>query len=425
MSEIGIGQLILLFLLFMLAGFLSASETALLKVSIFSVHRLVEDKVKRADILLELLQHQSRFLATILLLTLLVQLGASAIATTIALRYIPFGASIATGIMTILIFIYGEMIPKTFAAKNASKVALLVALPISWLTKVFYPLVYVFIQIANLFIKMLGGSGMSQGPFVTEDEIKTIVSVGAEEGVIESEEEEMIHSIFDFTDTIAREVMVPRTDMAAVEVDESLRDLLSVVTHTGHSRIPVYKESMDQIQGVAYAKDLLPFISRGELEFPVAKIMRPAYIVPETMNVSSLLTELKRRKVHMAILVDEYGGTAGLATIEDLIEEIVGEIFDEYDLEEVGVEHIDENTVRVDAMTSIEEVEELLGSEFPDCDCDTIGGLISTLFGKIPDPGESIEWENISFTVENVEDNRVKKVLIKRKPLNEETEHEK
>lgn len=414
MDGLNMGKIILLVGLFIFAAFLSASETSLLKVNIFAVRRMVEDKVTRAKVLMNLLEHQSRFLATILLLTLAVQLGASAVATVIALESLPFGAGIATGIMTILIFIYSEMIPKTFAAQHAERVALIVARPISWLTRIFYPIVYIFIQIANLFIKLLGGSGMSQGPFVTEDEIKTIVTVGEEEGVIESEEKEMIHSIFEFTDTVVREVMVPRTDMVALDDDDSLKDLLTTVMQSGHSRVPIYRESIDHIEGVAYAKDLLPYINRGELEIKLSKIMRPAYIVPETMSVSVLLGELKRRKVHMAIIVDEYGGTAGLATIEDLLEEIVGEIFDEYDLEQVIVENIDEDTVRVDAMTGIAEIEELLGIEFPECDCDTIGGLIFSLFNKIPEPGESIEWGNLRFIVERVDDNRVKKVVIKK-----------
>lgn len=423
MFETTTDRLILLLGLFLITAFLAAAETSLMKVNMFSVRRMVDDKVPRARALMSLLEHQSRFLATILLLTLAVQLGASAVATIMATKIMPFGASIATGIMTILIFIYGEMVPKTFAARYPEKTALLVAVPIAWLTRIFYPIVYVFIQIANIFIKLFGGGGMSVGPFMTEDEIKTIVTVGEEEGVIETEEKEMIHSIFEFTDTIVREVMVPRTDMVALEVAETLSSLLAVVMQTGHSRIPVFKETIDHIAGIAYAKDLLPFISRGELDTPLEKIIRPAYLVPETMRVSILLTELKRRQVHMAIIVDEYGGTAGLATIEDLLEEIVGEIFDEYDLEQVGVENIDEDTVRVDAMTGIEEVEELLGIDFPECDCDTIGGLVFTLLSKIPEEGESVEWQNLVFTVEKVDENRVKKVIIKRSSRAEEADN--
>jgi CBS domain containing-hemolysin-like protein len=376
---------------------------------------MMEEKTPGAERLDELLKHPSRFLATILFGVTLVELGAASVATVLATRYFEsFGAGIATGVITFLVLVYGEIIPKSLAIQRAESFALAFALPIQLLSTALYPLVRVFILISNFFIKLMGGAVLKEGPFVTEEDIKTMVTVGEETGVIEEEEKEMIHSIFEFGDTIVREVMVPRPDMIAAKSGGSVKDVLSMIMHEGHSRIPVYTDSLDSIVGIVYAKDILKNLTEGKLEVPLEGLMRPVYVIPETKKVNDLLRELQKRKIHMAIVVDEYGTTVGLVTIEDLLEEIVGEIFDEYDLEETMIEQIDENTIRVDARVGIDELTELLGITFPEFEGDTIGGFIFSLLGRIPNEGEKVPFENVLFTIEKVGGRRIRKILIAR-----------
>lgn len=404
-----------LFFLILVSAFSSASETALTSVSRIKIKHLSEEGNVTAKYLEKLLEHPNRFLATILFMNNLVNIGAASLATVLAANYFRhFAAGIATGITTIIILIYGEITPKSFAVQNAERIALLVARPIELLCRILFPFVRVFISISNFFIKILGGKTLREGPFITEEEIKTIVSVGEEEGVIEEEEREMIHSIFEFGDTITREVMVPRTDMVCVEGNMSLQEVLSLIMLEGHSRIPVYEESVDNILGIVYAKDLLSYLNEGKFDVSLKDLMRQAYFIPETKKVSDLLRELRKKKIHIAIVVDEYGGTAGLVTIEDLLEEIVGEIFDEYDLEETMIETIDENTVLVDARVGIDEINELLGVNLPDCECDTIGGFVFNLFGKVPVEGEKIKFEQLNFTIQKIGGRRIQKILITR-----------
>lgn len=408
---------VILIVLVALSAFFSGSETALTSVSRIRVRRLIEDKVPGAGRLDALLKHPSRFLATILFGNTLVNLSAASVATVLATHYFrTFGAGIATGAATFFILVYGEIIPKSFAVQHAERFALAVAPPIQVISVALYPLVRIFIVISNFFIRVLGGKTLREGPFVTEEEIKTMVTVGEEEGVIEEEEKEMIHSIFEFGDTIVREVMVPRPDMVTAKSTGSIKEVLSKIMHEGHSRIPVYTESLDSIVGIVYAKDILKYLNEGRLDVPLESLMRPVFVIPETKKVNELLRELRKRKIHMAIVVDEYGTTVGLVTIEDLLEEIVGEIFDEYDLEEIMIEVVDENTMRVDARVGIDEVTELLGITFPEFEGDTIGGFIFSLLGRIPSEGEKVPFENVVFTIEKVGGRRIRKILITKQP---------
>ncbi len=412
-----ITSLIILVFLLSLSALFSGSETALTSVNRIRIRRMIEEKVQGAERLDAILEHPSKFLAVILFMNNLVNIAAASLATVIATQYFKtFGAGIATGVMTFLILIYGEITPKSFAIQNAERFALAVAFPIQILSSLLYPVVRVLISITNFFIRILGGKILKEGPFVTEEEIKTMVEVGEEEGVIEEEEKEMIHSIFEFGDTIVREVMVPRPDMITAESTSPIKEILSLIMHEGHSRIPVYKKNLDNIIGIVYAKDILKYLGEGKLDVSLKSLVRPAYVIPETKKVNELLRELRKQKIHMAIVVDEYGTTVGLATIEDLLEEIVGEIFDEYDLEEAMIEKIDENTVRVDAKVGIDEVTELLGITFPEFEGDTIGGFIFNLLGRIPSEGEKVPFENLLFTIEKVGGRRIRKILITKEP---------
>jgi len=397
--------------------FLSASEISLSAVNKIRIIQKADEGNKSALLLLKLMEQSNKFLAALLFLTLLADTGAAALATTLAAKYLPYSAAIATGAVTLVFFVYAEMIPKTFALNNTERVALLVVRPVSVLTILIYPLTYIFIRIANAFIRVFGGRTKKAGPFLTEEEIKTMVTVGEEEGVIEEEEKEMIHSIFEFGDTVVREVMTPRVDMVAVRSSSSLDEVMDKIIREGHSRIPVYEDSLDNIVGFIYAKDLLikqkrTDIKEEEEENGLKKMFRPAYFIPESKRVSELLKELQEKKVHMAIVLDEFGGTAGLVTIEDLLEEIVGEIFDEYDLEEALVEPINEHSYRIDARAYLDEVGEMLEVEFPEDVGDTLGGLVYNLVGHIPSMGEKVRFRNLDFFVEKVVGRRILKVII-------------
>jgi CBS domain containing-hemolysin-like protein len=412
-------RLIALLLLLMLAAFLAAAEISLVSVNRFRVRSLKEEEKRGASVLDKLLDQPSRFLSTILMLTLLVQVGASAIATNLALSLeLPVATAIATGVMTFVIFIFSEMAPKTYASNNPEKVALAVAPAVNLLSKLFYPLVRLLIHISNGVIRLFGGKTMKEGPFVTEGDIKALVSAAEEQDVIEEEEKKLIHSIFDFGDTLVREAMIPRTDMVMLEEQAGLEEALDLILSTGFSRIPVYRKDFDHIVGILYAKDMLPYLKRGESDVRPKDFMREPYFVPETKKVSELLTELRKGTVHMAIVLDEYGGTSGLVTIEDLLEEIVGEIFDEYDSETVLYEDLGGGRYIFDARIPIDDLNELLGTDLPAHEWDTLGGLMYNLMGKIPKQGERVEHEGLSLMAQKVVGRRIDKVLLEK--LNQE-----
>lgn len=419
LSVFGLG--VLLFL----SAFFAAAETALTSVSRIKAKQLEEENVSGAKALSSLLEHPSRFLSLILFGNNLANIAASSLATAIAISYFhSLGVGIATGVMLFLILIFGEITPKSFAVQNAEKIALLIARPIAFLVFAFSPLVKFFIVIANVFTRLLGGRTMREGPFVTEEEIKTMVSVGEEEGVIEEEEKEMIHSIFEFGDTIVREVMVPRMDMTCVDTSASVNDVLQQIIKEGHSRIPVFEENKDNIVGVVYAKDLLIRLGSNRKDVSFKSLLRPAYFIPETKKVTELLREFQKRHQHIAIVVDEYGGTAGLVTFEDLLEEIVGEIFDEYDVQKVLIEDLGEGNFRLDGRADLGEVNQRLEIDLPEAEAETIGGFVYSLFGKIPSVGEKVKLANVTFTVEKVEKHRISKILVTKEPLVKESDRE-
>ena len=410
-------SILLLGFLFFFRIFLAAAELSLSSVSRIRLLQLADEGDKKAQLTLDLTQKSKEFLSVLLLLTLLADTGMAAIAAVLAAEVFPFGPAIAIGAVTLALFIFAEMIPKTFAINNPEKVAGLVVRPVSLLTKVLYPLSFIFIRIANFFVTLLGGK-IVRRPFVTEEEIKMMVSVGVEEAEIEEDEKEMIHSIFEFGDTIVREVMVPRPDMVVVESAAAMDEVLEQVVTAGHSRIPIYEDSIDNVIGLMYAKDLLIFLNKpiGERQQTAIKeLMRPAYFVPETKNISELLKDMQQKQTHMAVVLDEYGGTAGLVTIEDLLEEIVGEIFDEYDLEEAMVEVLSHDSYRIDGRAPMDEVRELVGVDLPDYGGETIGGFVYDLAGHVPARGEVVEYDSLRFEVEKVVGRRISKIIVIKK----------
>ncbi len=414
MGDVVAISLIVVLLLF--AAFLAMAEYAITRVGRAKAYHLDrEKKSSNSRALVKIIDDPAPFLNVVLLLMLVAQLTGTALATGIAInRFGSVGAVIAAALMTFLVFVFVEIIPKSFAIQHPERAGLLMARPVVVLGRLLQPVGKLLILISNAAMAVLPGRGMPKGPFVTEDEIRHIVDVAEQEEEIEHEERELIHSIFEFGDTIVREVMVPRTDMIAIEASATLAQALETIVEAGYSRIPIYEEDTDNIVGLLYAKDLLRRSQNPEPDARVSSVGRAPLFVPEQKRVSDLLRHMQEERVHMAIVVDEYGGTAGLVTIEDLIEEIVGEIVDEYDQEEPLVEPIDENTMRVDAKMLIDEVNELLDADLPHEEWDTVGGLVFELTGRIPVPGEVVSYDSLEFRTERVNGRRIQKIVISR-----------
>jgi CBS domain containing-hemolysin-like protein len=315
----------------------------------------------------------------------------------------------------VVIFVFFEAVPKNWAVHNSERAALLSAPIVSALVR-FPPIRWIsslLIGLANVIIGSPRGSEDGIRPsYITDSELKAMADVAHEENVIAHQERTFIHSIIDFGDTVVREVMVPRPDMVTVEADNSVTSALEAALAAGYSRIPVHEEGIDDVIGIAYTKDLVRAERVGKAEHMVRDSARSAKFVPESMEVSALLRQMQEEKFHMAIVVDEYGGTAGLVTLEDLLEELVGEIVDEFDVEEPTVERQSDGSVLVSALISVDDADELLGSELPHGTWDTVGGLMLDLVGRVPDEGDSVEVDGFRLTALSVRGRRIGRVLI-------------
>jgi CBS domain containing-hemolysin-like protein len=399
--------------LIMVAALLAAAETAITRMGRFRALRLEEEGRRGSKALVRIAENPAQYLNVVLLTILLVQLGGTTLAGVVASRHLErLGEVVATLAMTILLFVFAEVTPKTRAIQYTDRTGLALAPFIVAVTTAVGPVARFLIKIANVFMP---GKGLPQGPFVTEHEIKAMAEVASEEEAIEEGEKDLIHSIFEFGDTLVREVMVPRPDMVSAPVTSTFQDVLDLMLRHGYSRIPLYNETVDDIAGVIYAKDLLRHMHAGKQDAPLDKLMREPYFVPETKKVAELLREMQQRRVHIAIVLDEYGSTAGLVTIEDLLEELVGEIADEYDREEPQMEPLADGTYRVNGRLPIDDVNELLDVELPHEEWDTVGGLMYGLLGAVPTQGETVTFDNLVFTAEKVQGRRISKVLIKRR----------
>ncbi len=414
MSVLLIGaEILVLFVLLFLSGFFSGSETALISLNKFRVRKLVEAGAKNGDIVERLLENPDKLLATILVGNNLVNIAAAAIATSMAMTFFgSAGIGVATGVMTLLVLVFGEITPKGFATKNAEKISLGVARPIDLLVKILYPIVVVLEILTNPLLKILGGDIQKGAPFITEEELRMLVDVSEEEGVIEKEEAEMIESVFEFGDTAVTEVMTPRVDMECIEIEADINEAIHLVVESRHSRIPVFEENIDKIVGVLYSRDLLGLLKDGRLKTHISEAMRSTYFVPETKKLDYLLREFQKKKIQVALVVDEYGGTSGMVTLEDVLEEIVGEIADVHDMEDALIRMIGEKVAIVDAKASIDEVNDVLGANLPEEDFESIGGLIFSRLERIPTEGEELRIDNIHIKVEKMDGNRILKVKI-------------
>lgn len=403
----------LLFILVCCSAFFSASETALISLNKIRLRNMVEEKIKNADKISKLLDDPNRLLSSILVGNNLVNNGASALTTAIAIDFFRgdtgSGAGVATALITIIILIFGEITPKTIAAQRAETVALLVVNVVAIVVFILRPVVLVLNVITGALIRLFGCNPNEKTPEITEAELKTLVNVSHEAGVLESEERIMINNIFNFGDAKAKDIMTPRTDMVSISKDITFKEFVSLVKEEGFSRFPVYNEDIDDIVGILYVKDIF-FVN--EEKFSVQKYMREPYFTYESKPIDELLAEMRQTRLAVAIVLDEYGGTSGLTTMEDIIEEIMGEIADEYDDEEDEIKIIREDEFVVDGSTRLEEFNKMVGSQLESDEVDTIAGYVLIILGNFPEGGEVVEFQGMKFVIQEMDKNRISKLRV-------------
>lgn len=438
-------KVVLLFILTLLNAFFAMSEIAIISLNDTKIDKLAEEGHKKAKQVKKLTENSSNFLSTIQIGVTLAGFLTSAtaaqsfatmlsdaLAKTAVANVVPLG--LISGVSTVLItlitsyfsLVLGELAPKKIAMQKPEKVSFAVVPVLLFVSKVTKPFVKILSVSTNAVVRLFGLDPNADEEEVTEEEIRMMVDVGQEKGVIEDVQKEMINNIFEFDDIDVADIMTHRTDMACVDVEDSLADIIKLSMEEGYSRIPVYEEDPDNVVGIVYIKDLLKYIGSSLPEaLHLKDVMRKAYYVPESKRCGALFAEMTEKHIQMAIVVDEYGGTAGLVTLEDIVEAIVGNIQDEYDNEDVEISKINETTFTIDGVTDLEEVEEQLGIQFPEDDYDTLGGFIISQLGFLPQDGDmnAVEFENIRFTVLNVEERRIGKVKVEILPKPEtETE---
>ena len=410
-------QLILLVVLIIVSGFFSASETSLMSLSKIRLRHMVESKVKNASTIERMLNTPNKMLGAILLGNNAVNTAASAVATMLAISFFGNGGvGLATIIMTILILIFGEITPKNLAMQYPEKFALFVAPIINILSTLFSPFVFLLSKLTNIIIKLLGGKPADKKPFITQEELRTIVDVSSKEGILENEEKEMIYNIFEFGDLRVRDLMIQRMDVLAISKDANYDEVLEAFNDKKFSRLPVYEDTIDNIIGMIYAKDLF-FSNISEKDFSenfkVENYMREPLMTFEFIKISDFFKQMKGDRNHIAIVLDEYGGVAGLVTMEDIIESIFGDINDEFDETiESDIEVIKEDEYVVNGNIKLDELNDLIGTNFESEEFESFGGFIIGVLGRLPKNGEIVNYYNYKFIVELVSKNRIIKVRI-------------
>ena len=421
-------ELVLILVLILLNAFFAGSEMAVVSVNKTKISLMAEEGDKRALILLRLLDEPGRFLATIQVgITLAGYLASASAATSIAgyldsaLKSLglPASSEISVVVITLLLsyitLVFGELVPKRIALQNSEKMALFAARVISVVSKITFPFVKLLTFSTNTVLKLLGFHTENLEEKVSEEEIRSMIQVGEESGVINKIEKDMIDGIFQFDDTLAKEIMTPRPDVFTIEINTPICQVIDQVLEEQYSRVPVYENDYDNIIGVLYMKDLFMELKDKQREqISLKSIIRPAYFIPETKNIDALFKELQSTKNHMAVLIDEYGGFSGIVTIEDIIEEVMGNIFDEYDVSDEPIKKLENNIYLVEGTVPIYEINDILDINLPSDDFDTVGGFVMTLLGSIPNENENpvVEYENFSFKVEKVAEKRIEKVRI-------------
>ncbi len=412
--------LVLIFLFF-LSGLFSSSETALMGLGRSRLARAIDQGGAKAKALEVWRDNPNRVLTTILILNNAINITATTVATFFAFHLAEslhfnraqMGALVAA-MVTLIIIVFGEVTPKILAIHKSEGIVLALIQPLVFLEKVLRPLSRVLVAVSNLLLKPFGLQAKGAVPMITEEEIHALIQIGADEGIIEDQEHQMIHGVIQLGETQVREVMVPRTEMECIDARDNMEKIINLIIQTGYSRMPVYRESVDNIIGVIYTKDIISILQNREL-IVLEDILRQPYFVPETKKIDELLHEFQRGKLHMAIIVDEYGGTSGLVTLEDLIEEIVGEIRDEYDIEEKRIDQVGPMIWIVDAQTDVKEINDALETAIPDMkDLNTIGGYLIHLLGHLPSKGEEVIDGDLTFTVLAASSRKVDRIQIQR-----------
>jgi len=395
------------------ATFAAAAETSLTSVSRIRMRSLADEGNRAARIVTRLHGDPNAYLTTILSInTVAVIVASTAVAVLVDQYFHLFPQAVATIVLALVVLIFCEIAPKSLALRFNERFALALAGPVSMVTTVLRPLVGGLTVFSKLLVRAATRGRAKTGPFVTEEELKMLVYVGEQEGVVEQEERQMIHGILEMTDKAVREVMVPRVDVVAAPASQTVAEIIKLIIDTGHSRIPVYEENIDNIVGVVYAKDLLRRGVRNEDQSPVRGLAREPYFTPETKHVGELLNEMQR-KVHMAIVVDEHGGTAGIVTFEDLIEEIVGPIRDEYDTGETDeLQFLSDHEVLINGNFPIDDIKEMLDVDVGEVDSDSVGGLIYERLGEIPKPGATLTLGDATLVVEDVRRQRIHTIRV-------------
>lgn len=409
-------QLLLAVLAVPLAFFCSVWVNAITRASGARAEQISSSHPRQGELLVRITRDAPVFLTSLLLVMLVFRVSATVLVTAVILRQgWPAAEVIAIALVTLVLFELIELAPRTWVLERLDQVLIASARPVYLIGRVLGPVATVLVKMNKLFLLLLPGRGLPKGPLLSEEEIKSIVDVAQSEEVIEADEREMIHSIFEFTDTVVREVMVPRPDMICVDVTAGLQEVLDLTLNSGFSRIPVINQTVDDVVGIIYQKDVIKRMRNpdGVRGTKAGDVKREATFVPEPKRVSELLREMQHAKTHMVIVVDEYGGVAGLATMEDLLEEIVGEISDEYDREDPAMVVVDDRTIKVSARMSIGELNELLGSELPRTEWDSVGGLVGGILGRVPEPRDVVHHDDIEFEVDQMKGRRISYVLVR------------
>jgi putative hemolysin len=401
----------------MAVAVLSGAESSFISVNKIRIRSLIDKGDKRAMAVQKILDEHDRLFSVVILSGNLFTILATSIGTALFIRLLgaEVGIVVATIMMTFLTVVFGELTPKTFAVTHSEKVSLFLARPMQLYMKLISPLIWIFHQSATVILKMLGVKERPSAPYVTEDEIKTMIDIGEEEGAIEAEEKDLLHRVFEFGDTEVSEAMVPRTETVAVDYDTSVNEVLELVSEKGYSRYPVMKENIDNIQGMLYVKDILITMSQTDVtNLSAGNFMRDAYFVPENKMVTKLLDDMQKNKIHIAVVMDEYGGTAGIITLEDIMEQIVGGLQDEFEEIEAeqDIEIIDESTFVVSGQTDLDEINELVGVHLKDEDFNTIGGYVFGLFGRLPKVGEKVRTHDMKFLIMDMDGRKISRIKV-------------
>ena len=406
-----------LMILLALSAFFSGAETALFSLNKLHLKKLQrKEQTLQVESIVKLLDDPQRTLITILIGNMFVNITASSLATYLAIKLFGnIGVGIASGFMVFMILVFGEVVPKSLAITQAEKISKRVARTIELLSMILFPLVKLLKLLINGLYNLFRMNKNRGKKEITEEDLITLINVGKDEGVIEEQEKKMIKNIFEFGDTTVKEVMIPRVDIDFAPHDISLTSIVNMIKKSGHSRIPVYEGTIDNIIGILYVKDILKIyreLFQLKEIFDVKKILRKAYFVPENKKIDELLDIFQKDRIQIAIVIDEYSGTDGLVTMEDVLEEIVGEIIDEYDKEIELFKKIDENTFIADGMINIDKINEVLHVKIPEDDFETLGGFIYKLIEKVPREEEEIIYKNIKIIIKRVIKNRIKRVKI-------------